>query len=168
MQQLYQNIRARRRQLGMTQQELAQRTGYTSTTSISKIESGKVDLPQSKIPVFAKALQTTPEELLGLLPVYRQSAAQHISGRQPDDFAGYLQKETGLLIPADGASVQDVKRAQPGIEYEPHLALAELLPQEGLPLRGYAKKIAVRPGVAPTIAAAASSNKFAAGYIHYA
>ena len=111
MQQLYQNIRARRRQLGMTQQELAQRTGYTSTTSISKIESGKVDLPQSKIPVFAKALQTTPEELLGLILVYRQSAAQHISGRQPDDFAGYLQKETGLLIPADGASVQDVKRA---------------------------------------------------------
>ena len=62
---LYQNIRARRIQLNMSQEELAQKTGYTSRTSIAKIESGMVDLAQSKIQAFADALQTTPAELMG-------------------------------------------------------------------------------------------------------
>lgn len=49
----------------MTQSELAKKMGYSEKSMISKIESGKVDLPQSKIVDFAKALNTTPSALMG-------------------------------------------------------------------------------------------------------
>ena len=62
---LYKNIKLRRKELKLSQDELAKLTGYTDRTSISKIESGKVDLPQSKIHIFAKALHTTEGELMG-------------------------------------------------------------------------------------------------------
>lgn len=65
MNQLYKNIRARRLELGMSQEELAQKVGYTDRTSIAKIEAGKVDLSESKIFAFAEALKTTPAILSG-------------------------------------------------------------------------------------------------------
>lgn len=65
MLELYKNIRKRREELGLSQLELAELTGYTSKTSISKIESGSIDLPQSKIKAFADALRTTPSKLMG-------------------------------------------------------------------------------------------------------
>lgn len=58
-------IRFRRIELGMTQDELAKITGYTSRSSINKIEMGLVNLPQSKIESIAKALMVTPTYLLG-------------------------------------------------------------------------------------------------------
>ena len=58
----------------MTQGELAQKVGYTSHSSIAKVESGTIDLPQSKIEAIAKALQTSPAYLLGLA----QHDAAHI------------------------------------------------------------------------------------------
>ena len=64
--ELYKNIRLKREQLGMSQDDLAGLVGYTSRTSIAKIEGGKIDLPQSKVELFARALHTTPAELLGL------------------------------------------------------------------------------------------------------
>ncbi len=63
---LYENIRARRIALKMTQQELAQKMGYKSTSTIAKIESGENDIPQAKLAAFANALNTTPAELMGL------------------------------------------------------------------------------------------------------
>jgi repressor LexA len=65
MLQLYKNIKEKRIALGMSQDELAQKTGYTSRSSIAKIEAGKVDLPQTKIKLFAEALNTTQAELTG-------------------------------------------------------------------------------------------------------
>ena len=65
MLQLYKNIKHRRIALGLSQDELAQKTGYTSRSSIAKIESGKVDLPQTKIKLFAEALETTQADLMG-------------------------------------------------------------------------------------------------------
>ena len=62
---LYKNIRLKREQLGMSQDDLAGLVGYTSRTSIAKIEGGKIVLPQSKVELFAHALHTTPAELLG-------------------------------------------------------------------------------------------------------
>lgn len=59
------NIKARREELGMTQRELAAKMGYSNHTTITKIESGKNDLPQSKIAQFAKVLNTSPGQLLG-------------------------------------------------------------------------------------------------------
>lgn len=62
---LYENIKRRREELRMTQGDLAGKTGYADKTMISKIEKGVIDLPQSKIQLFADALRTTPRELMG-------------------------------------------------------------------------------------------------------
>lgn len=62
---LYKNIKRLREHYGMSQEELAEQTGYTSRSSIAKIEAGEVDLSQSKIILFAKALHTTPQKLMG-------------------------------------------------------------------------------------------------------
>lgn len=59
MKRLYENIKAKRIDIGMSQSELAKLTGYASKSMISKIENGQIDLPDSKISVFAKALNTT-------------------------------------------------------------------------------------------------------------
>ena len=63
---LYENIKNRRLELKMTQTELAEKTGYTDKSSIAKIEKGSVDIPISKINEFAKALKTTPGDLMGM------------------------------------------------------------------------------------------------------
>ena len=65
---LHENIRRRRLEIGMTQDELAKELGYSGRSSITKIEKGLNDLPQSKILDFAKALCTTPAYLMGWEP----------------------------------------------------------------------------------------------------
>lgn len=62
---LYENIRKRRLELNMSQQDLADKLGYKSRSAINKIELGINDITQSKIVAFAKALDTTPGELMG-------------------------------------------------------------------------------------------------------
>ncbi|MBR7184559.1 MAG: helix-turn-helix domain-containing protein [Clostridia bacterium] len=57
-------IKARREAIGMTQDELAAKMGYSSRSSIAKIESGTNDIPQSKIVAFATALNTTTSYLM--------------------------------------------------------------------------------------------------------
>ncbi len=49
-------IKKRRIELNMTQDELAEKTGYKTRSSINKIEKGCNDLPRSKMELFAKAL----------------------------------------------------------------------------------------------------------------
>ena len=58
-------IKELRIQKELSQTTLAEMVGYKDKTSIAKIESGKVDLPQSKIIAFAKALNTTTSFLFG-------------------------------------------------------------------------------------------------------
>ena len=64
--ELYKRIKARREELGMSQEGLATKLGYKSRSTINKIEMGKNDITQSKIIAFANALQTTPSYLMGL------------------------------------------------------------------------------------------------------
>lgn len=59
------NIRRRRIELGLSQEELAERCGFKSKSSINKMESGAQGLPQSKIVAVAKALETTPGYIMG-------------------------------------------------------------------------------------------------------
>ena len=49
----------------MTQDDLALKAGYTSRSSIAKIEANANGVVQSKLIKLAKALQTTPGYLLG-------------------------------------------------------------------------------------------------------
>ena len=52
------NIRKRREELGMTQEELAKKLNYKSKSTINKIEAGINDITQSKVVAFADALET--------------------------------------------------------------------------------------------------------------
>lgn len=65
---LGERIRAQRKVLGLTQEELAERLGYTSKSTINKIEMGINDIPQRKVVEFAEALKVTPCYLMGLKP----------------------------------------------------------------------------------------------------
>ena len=51
--------------MNLSQEQLAEKLGYKSKTSIHKVEQGMTDLPQSKIIEFAKALNTSPAYLMG-------------------------------------------------------------------------------------------------------
>ena len=70
MLKLYENIKRKRIELGMSQQKLAELTGYADRSMICKIEKGVVDIPQSKVVEFARALNTTPGDLIGSTEEY--------------------------------------------------------------------------------------------------
>ena len=129
MLEIYKRIRARREELGISQEELAKRMGYKSRSSINKIEKGENDIPQSKIVAFAQALRTTPEALMG----WEQSpapASDDLPDLTPkdereimhlmDDMKEKLMREEGLMFdghPASPESIQSILDAmQIGME----------------------------------------------------
>ncbi len=62
---IHTNIKKRRFELKMSQQELADAMGYKSRSTIAKIEAGENDIPHSKLVRFAQVLDTTVESLIG-------------------------------------------------------------------------------------------------------
>lgn len=79
---LYKNIKKRRLELELTQSDLAQKLGYSDKSMIAKIEKGSIDLPQSKISAFAKALNTSEVELMG----YVEGVDYPAAARTPEDY----------------------------------------------------------------------------------
>lgn len=65
MNNIGENIRRAREKAGLTQDELAQKLGYKTRSSIAKIESGTNDIPRSKIVSIANALGISPSALMG-------------------------------------------------------------------------------------------------------
>lgn len=59
-------IKQRRKELGLSQDALARRMGYTDRSIIAKFETGR-SVPDNKLPELATALETTPAYLLGTL-----------------------------------------------------------------------------------------------------
>ena len=127
MLEIYKRIRARREELGISQEELAKRMGYKSRSSINKIDKGENDIPQSKIVAFAQALRTTPAALMG----WEQSpASDDLPDLTPkdereimhlmDDMKEKLMREEGLMFdghPASPESIQSILDAmQIGME----------------------------------------------------
>lgn len=58
-------IKSLREEKGISQDELAKLAGYTSRSSINKIELGKTNLSQSRITKIANALGVTPAYIMG-------------------------------------------------------------------------------------------------------
>ena len=59
-------IKEYRKAAGLTQKELAEKVGYTSNSTINKIELGKNDVPIEKIKTIAAVLNVDPALILGL------------------------------------------------------------------------------------------------------
>lgn len=100
---LYKNIKKRRLELDMSQQELAEAVGYKGKSMISQVEKGLVDLPESMIIKFADALYTTPATLMG----WDNVNIDPVSG-----YPVYPEEETPDYITPDGIiiEVQEAKR----------------------------------------------------------
>lgn len=58
-------IKAKRKELKLSQRELSDRMGYSNHSTIARIEAGKVDLPQSRIAQFAEVLGVSTGYLMG-------------------------------------------------------------------------------------------------------
>lgn len=58
-------IRDRRKEIGMSQEELCAKAGYTEKASISKIEKGQRRIPIDRLPAIASALSCSVAYLLG-------------------------------------------------------------------------------------------------------
>lgn len=97
--ELYKKIKARREELGMSQEELATKLGYKSRSTINKIEMGKNDITQSKIKAFAEALQTTPGYLMGYDTVSSDGVEPYNPKMHKIPVLGYIA--AGLPLYAD-------------------------------------------------------------------
>ena len=62
---LYENIKKRRLELNMSQQELAEAVGYKGKSMISQVENGQIDLPITMVKKFAEALKIDAGDLMG-------------------------------------------------------------------------------------------------------
>ncbi|GFI62074.1 LexA repressor [Clostridiales bacterium] len=89
-------IRLRREELNMSQEELATLMKYKSRSSINKIELGKTDVSQSKISEFARALKTTPANLMGWQNSFSGTSLSKISNIMP------LPYDEGRTVPLIG------------------------------------------------------------------
>lgn len=66
--QLGERIRKARIKLNLSQDDLAKKVGYSSRTSIAKVEKGDVNISHSKIMSLASALHMTTSDLMGWDP----------------------------------------------------------------------------------------------------
>lgn len=103
---LYQNIKDRRNELGLSQGDLARLIGYRDKSMVSRVESGQVDLSQSKIELFASALRTTPAALMGWNESCDSAAADPLSSDERALLSDYqklneLGKEKARIDVAD-------------------------------------------------------------------
>ena len=57
-------IKERRKELGWSLRELSDRMGYANHSTIARIESGTVDIPQSKVVRFAEVMGTSVAYLM--------------------------------------------------------------------------------------------------------
>ena len=112
---LYRNIKQLREAKGLSQDELAKKTGYTSRSSIAKIEKGEVDLPRSKIVAFAEALDTTPAFLMGWEDDNKTSWQPALTDKDEkeldkkvEDLLSAVDSDTGLML--DGQVMDDETR----------------------------------------------------------
>lgn len=133
------NILAARKQLGLTQEELAARVGYKTKSAINKIELGVRDLPQKKIAAFAKALETTPGRLMG----WDEKPAEELQGLGAlaaevimDQDAMEMAREYMALSESDRYAVRLVmasmarKEKEPGAEQKKTDAAASVIEVE--------------------------------------
>lgn len=58
-------IKQRRVELGLSQRDLAAKMGYNNNSTIARIESGKVDIPQSRVVKFSEVLGVSIAYLMG-------------------------------------------------------------------------------------------------------
>lgn len=102
-------IKCRREALNMSQAELARQAGYTSRSTITRIERDGNGISQDKIAAIAKALKTTPSYLMG----WEDEEVAELTAMQEETMAKFLMlsQEHQLIIKniVDTLSAQEKK-----------------------------------------------------------
>ncbi len=91
------NIKKRRFELKMSQQELAEAMGYKTRSTIAKIESGENDVSQKKLTKFALVLDTSVESLIS---GYSSTVANNL----PSNISATKRNKNIAIILAGGKS----------------------------------------------------------------
>ena len=97
-------IRERRKELGITQEELAKKLGYAHRASVNKIELGSRSLIQQRIADIAEALHTTPEYIMGWEKKPINNRAQNVK----DNLSARIEKQIRQLNDTDKRAVLDI------------------------------------------------------------
>lgn len=113
-------IKNRRIELGMTQEQLAEKLGYKSKSTINKVEMGINDVAQRKIPRYADALSTTPEYLMGWSESHRRldhiKASYDSLNKNYRDLYMNMINSTSMnisdILKAYGTNEEDIKAIQ--------------------------------------------------------
>ena len=104
-------IKARRNELQWSQRELSERVGYSNHSTITRIEAGKVDVPQSKIVKFAEVLGVSVAYLMGWDEKIEKDpvgmAERHFEMIMDEDLADIFE-EFKSLDPAKKKLVKDL------------------------------------------------------------
>lgn len=101
------NIKKRRIELNISQQDLAKAMGYKTRSTIAKIESGENDVTQKKLAKFADILNTTVEYLMGINNFSNKVASEPVSCMPID--ASISRNKTVAVILAGSKSVRNHK-----------------------------------------------------------
>ena len=99
-------IKAKRIELGMTQEDLANRLGYKSKTTIAKIENGTNDITQSRVVDFANVLNTTPAYLMG----WNNEANANFDQKYLDRDVFIIQREKNKMSSKEQTKLMDLIR----------------------------------------------------------
>ena len=100
------NIKKRRFELRMSQQDLANALGYKTRSTIAKIESGENDLTQKKLQRFAEVLDTSIEALLSRTPL-SSSMPYHNDPGKNNESPQQSRNKTVAIILAGGKSYRN-------------------------------------------------------------
>ena len=101
------NIKKRRFELRMSQQDLADALGYKTRSTIAKIESGENDVSQKKLQRIAEVLDTTVEAMVaGVSAPVRSHSSEPDRGGAPAPLL-HERNRTVAVILAGGKSVRN-------------------------------------------------------------
>ena len=96
---VYERIKMLRQQSGMSQEELALKSGYEGRSMISRIESGQIDLRISRLEMIADAL--------GVNAAYLAGFDEHQENRDMALALSYLIDKAQMLDDTDLAKLQE-------------------------------------------------------------
>lgn len=102
-------IKQRRMELGWSMRELSNRMGYLNHSTLSRIENGKVDLPQSRVVQFAEVLGTTVSYLMDWEKVQKNNSTitdAVVRMRSDEDFLSVVES----LMSLDDEKLHSVKQ----------------------------------------------------------
>ena len=106
-------IRFKRKEKGWSQRDLAEKMGYSNHSTVGKIETGKVDLPQSKVVQFAEVLGVSVAYLMGWEEMKKKNDAATdivVRLRADDEFLSLIEG-INQLNPEQLAGVKQIVSA---------------------------------------------------------